>query len=83
MRKRIPLDAFDDLDTNEVEQHDVEKRKMVSHHRRCGGDLVEGHERLKRRLEKTNDELDRCREERARDREVMMGIIDRLTQPVR
>jgi hypothetical protein len=43
-------------------------------------DLAKENEKLQLLLDKANEELQRCQKEREKEREMMLGIIDRLTK---
>lgn len=43
-------------------------------------DLAAENEKLQKQLDKVNEELERCQKEREKEREMMLGIIDRLTK---
>jgi hypothetical protein len=43
-------------------------------------DLAKENEKLQQLLDKANEELQRCQKEREKEREMMLGIIDRLTK---
>lgn len=48
--------------------------------RRDVEDLATENERLQKQLDKAIEELERCQKEREKEREIMLGIIDRLTK---
>lgn len=91
-RKRLSSDGFNDRETNEAGGQDaiaentpkrvkvvIQGPDEVARTTSNIEDLVKENEILQQQLDKANEDLDRCKKEREKEREMMLGIIDRLT----
>jgi len=92
-RKYLPSDDLIDQETNEADREDdmaenVPKRVKVviqghdeiAHTTPSIKDLIQKNEILQQQLDKASGDLDRCRKEREKEREKMLGIIDKLAK---
>jgi len=92
-RKHPSSDDFIDEETSEAGQQGIidenfpKRVKMgfkdndeVAHTTPNIEELVKENETLQHQLHKTTEDLDRCRKEREKEREMMLGIIDKLTK---
>jgi len=92
-RKSLSSDNFVDQETNEADRQDdmaenVPKRVKVviqdhdemAHTTPSIEDLIKKNEILQQQLGKAREDLDRCREEREKEREKMLGIMEELAK---
>jgi hypothetical protein len=92
-RKSLSSDDFVDQETNEADRHDVMAENVnkrvkvviqghdeIAHTTPSIKDLIKKNEILQQQLDKASEDLDRCRKEREKEREKMLGIIDELAK---
>jgi hypothetical protein len=92
-RKSLSSDDFVDQETNEADREDVMAENVpkrvkvviqghdeIAHTTPSIKNLIQKNEILQQQLDKASGDLDRCRKEREKEREKMLGIIDQLTK---